>query len=311
MKLSHYISIARPDNWFKNVLILPGFVFAIYDLPQLASWDVLPVLLLGLVSTCLVASSNYTLNEVLDAPKDALHPVKKSRPVAAGLVSIPVAYFQWILLAVAGLVLAWMIGIHFFLSALALWIMGILYNAPPFRLKRFPYIDVLTESINNPIRLLLGWYTVNTLYPPTLSLLLAYWMIGAFFMAVKRYAEYRRIDDPVRAAQYRESFSHYTEYRLLQSIVFYVAAFAMFFGIFMVRYRLELILSVPFIAGFISAYLKIGFQEDSPTQYPEQLYKETAFVLYAGLCIGIVFLLLLVDLPFIHDWFSPLHLPGE
>ena len=54
------------------------------------------------------------------------------------------------------------------------------------------FVDVLVESINNPIRLLAGWYIADrtrTLLP--LSLILSYWMIGCYFMALKRYSEYR------------------------------------------------------------------------------------------------------------------------
>lgn len=291
--------------------MLSGVVFAIYDAPQLASWDLLLPVMLGLVATCLVASSNYTLNEILDASTDALHPVKKTRPIPLGQVSVPIAYVQWIVLAVFGLGLALIVNLPFFLCALAFWVMGLLYNVPPIRLKQIPYVDVLSESVNNPIRLLLGWFTVNAEYPPTLSLLLAYWMIGAFFMAVKRYAEYRRIGDSEQAALYRKSFSHYSEYRLLLSIIYYAAAFALFFGIFLARYRLELILTVPLIAGFISLYMKIGFLEDSPAQYPERLYKHNSFVLYSVLCVGVILLLLFVDLPIIHQIFAPYHLPGQ
>lgn len=306
-----YLLIARPDNWFKNVFVLPGIVFALYDRPELASWDLIPTVLLGLIATCAVASSNYTLNEILDAATDVMHPVKRERPVPSGRINLKLAYVQWIVLAAVGLLLAWLVGQAFFFSALGLWIMGILYNAPPFRLKQIPYLDVLSESLNNPIRLLLGWFMVSTQYPPTLSLLLAYWMIGAFFMAVKRYAEYRRIGDPRQAALYRQSFSYYNEYRLLISIIYYVAAFALFFGIFMVRYRLELIVSVPFIAGFMAYYMKIGMLADSPAQYPENLYKQSSFVLYVAFCVGIVLLLLFVDIPFIHTAFAPQHMPGQ
>ena len=291
--------------------MLPGVVFAIYDLPSLASWNLVTPILIGLVSACLIASSNYTLNEILDASTDALHPVKKTRPIPSGKVNVLYAYVQWVTLALLGLGLGLTIGLPFFFSAVALWIMGLFYNVPPIRLKELPYIDVLAESLNNPIRLLLGWFTINTLYPPTLSLLLAYWMIGAFFMAVKRYAEYRRIGDAHKAAQYRKSFSYYNEYRLLLSIIYYAAAFALFFGVFMVRYRLELILSVPFIAGFISLYMKIGLLEDSPAQYPERLYKHTSFVVYSALCVGVVLLLLFIDVPLIHQVFQPYHLPGQ
>ena len=62
--------------------------------------------------------------------------------------------------------------------------MGTFYNMPPIRTKELPYIDVLTESINNPIRLLLGWFALVDNRIPPASLLIAYWALGAFFMAL-------------------------------------------------------------------------------------------------------------------------------
>ena len=89
---------------------------------------------------------------------------------------------------------------------LALWVMGCVYNIPPVRSKDLPYLDVLSESINNPLRMLAGWYMTGIdAFAPT-SLLLSYWMVGCYFMAIKRYAEYNEIDDPERAAAYRSSF---------------------------------------------------------------------------------------------------------
>jgi 4-hydroxybenzoate polyprenyltransferase len=189
--------------------------------------------------------------------------------------------------------------------------MGLLYNASPVRLKDKPYLDVLSESVNNPLRLVLGWAAVNGAYPPTLSLILAYWMIGAFFMAVKRFAEYRRIDNPSTAARYRRSFAHYNEYRLILSIVYYASAFSFFFGIFMIRYRIELVLSTPLLAGFIPVYMRMGFWQDSPAQYPEKLYKQRILVAYTALCVLLVTTLLFVDLPFVESFLQPWHLPGQ
>ncbi len=149
---------------------------------------------------------------------------------------------------------------YFFIAALALWIMGCVYNIPPLRSKDKPYIDVLSESVNNPLRLLLGWYATGILVLPPVSLVLAYWMVGAFFMAVKRFAEYRRIGDPQISSEYRQSFRHYTETRLLVSIIYYAVSFGLFFGIFLMRYKMEMILSIPFIAGFIAWYIHLGLR---------------------------------------------------
>ncbi len=302
--LRPYVQIARFDHWFKNVFMLPGVVLALYAQPDLIS----PVLLLRLVVALLaagfVASSNYVINELLDAPFDALHPVKKHRPIPSGGINTRLVYAEWLLLAAVGLTLAATLGWTFFIIDLSLWIMGCLYNIPPLRSKDKPFLDVLSESVNNPIRLLLGWYaTAITILPP-LSLLLSYWMIGAFFMAVKRFAEYRKINDPERAASYRRSFHYYTEERLLTSIVYYAVAFALFFGIFLIRYKMELILAVPLVAGFMAWYLQLGFLEDSPAQYPERLYKERTFTLYCIACALSMMILLFVDFQWMHTLFQ-------
>lgn len=299
-----YIKIARFDHWFKNVFMIPGVVVAFYASPELLSVNSLINIVIGLLAAGFVASSNYVINELLDAPFDALHPVKKYRPIPSGGVNTKIVYFEWIFLAVLGLSFAWYLGIYFFLSALALWIMGCIYNIPPFRSKDKPYLDVLSESVNNPLRLMMGWYATSIIVLPPVSLLLAYWMIGAFFMAVKRFAEYRRINDPVLSANYRRSFKYYDEERLLISILYYAVTFGLFFGIFLMRYKMELILSIPLVAGFMAWYIKLGFIENSPAQYPELLYKQKGFTIYCVIC-GIVFpLLLFVDFPLLYTIFE-------
>ncbi len=306
-----YFQICRADHWFKNVFMLPGVVFAVYDAPHLLTWSILPQFLIGLAATCLVASSNYALNELLDAPMDALHPVKKMRPVPSGKVNMKIGYMVFAVVGLLGLAAGFQVNMAFFASLLMLQIMGLLYNTPPIRLKDKPYLDVLSESINNPLRLFLGWFTVNPAYPPTLSLIMAYWMIGAFFMTVKRYGEYRRIGDKATAVKYRKSFSHYNEYYLILSMVYYASAFGLFFGIFLIRYRIELILSVPFIAGLIPVYMRLGFWKDSPAQYPEKLFKQRGLMVYATACLVLTLALLFIDIPFIENLFQPLSLPGN
>src|SRR4029453_5982519 len=101
-----------------------------------------PRIVLGLISVCLVASSNYVINEVLDAPSDPAHPVKKNRPVPSGAVSIPLAYVQWIALMVIGVGLGFMVSRPFALTVFILWVMGCVYNIPPLRSKDGAYVDV-------------------------------------------------------------------------------------------------------------------------------------------------------------------------
>lgn len=210
-----------------------------------------------------------------------------------------------VIFAIAGLSVASVFGREFLVVAAVLMFMGVLYNVPPIRTKDRPYIDVLSESLNNPLRLLLGWYATGVDLVIPVSLVMAYWMLGAFFMAIKRFAEYRTINDANLAAEYRKSFGHYTQDRLLVSAAYYAVAFGLFVGIFLIRYRVELILSLPFLAGFAAWYLHLGLKPDSPTQYPERLYQEKSFVAYAVLCLVIMIALMFIDIPKIADVVTP------
>ena len=189
-------------------------------------------------------------------------------------------------------------------AALSLWVMGVVYNVKPLRSKELPYLDVLSESVNNPIRLLLGWFPLIQDKVPPLSLVFSYWMVGAFFMALKRFAEYRAIGDRATAIRYRRSFKHYDEQRLLVSVFFYAITASLFAGVFIVRYHLELILGIPVGAGFLAWYLKLGLEEDSPVQNPERLYRERGFLLYTIGCLAVFVLLMFVQIPALYDAFN-------
>jgi 4-hydroxybenzoate polyprenyltransferase len=299
-----YVQIARVDHWFKNTFMILGVILAVFYEPQVAVWSSVPALIVAVAATCLVASSNYVLNELLDGPNDMLHPEKRRRPVPSGRVRPAIAYVEWLLLAVIGLALALSLNVYFFAAALWLWVMGIAYNVPPLRTKEWPYLDVLSESVNNPIRLMLGWFALVTAHFPPVSLAISYWMVGAFFMAMKRYAEYRQIGDARVAAAYRRSFEYYTEERLLISLFFYATACALFAGIFIVRYHAELILFAPLAAGLFAYYMKLGLQRDSPVQNPEKLYRQRGFVAYLVVCFFAFVVLMFTSIPKMYDVFN-------
>jgi len=297
--LAGHLRIARVDHWVKNVFVLPGIVVALsIDRLALAALD--PVnLLIGLLAVCLVTSSNYVINEVLDAPFDVKHPLKYNRPVASGLVSIPLAYAQWLVLVLIGIALGLKISVPFTATLIALWIMGCVYNIPPVRSKDLPYVDVLSEAINNPLRMLAGWYLISSDIVPPSSLLMSYWMAGCYFMAIKRYAEFREIGDSSQSAAYRKSFAYYTEERLLISIAFYSALAMLFLGAFIMRYRLELVLSFPLIALVMAVYLSLAFKDNSAAARPEGLYREPVLMTAVIACTALMLSLLFIDIPII------------
>jgi 4-hydroxybenzoate polyprenyltransferase len=302
--IKDYASIARPDHWCKNAFMILGVLLAYFYHPDLLDWASVGGIAWAVLVTCLVASSNYVLNEILDAPTDLEHPSKRYRPIPSGRVRVPLAYAEWLLLGVVGLTMASAVNRPFLYSALFLLVMGLIYNVPPVRSKDLPYVDVLSESVNNPIRLLLGWFAVTAAEVPPISLLIAYWMIGAFFMATKRFSEYRTIGDPVVAGAYRKSFRHYDEPKLLVSMFFYTTCFALFLGVFIIRYHLELILSFPLIAGFVCYYLMVAFKENSAAQNPERLYRERGLMVFLAICMITFITLMFVHIPKLYELFN-------
>ena len=291
-----YIKIARPDHWFKNIFMLPGTALALVIFPYRHEHFFFQ-LLLGLMSTCLVASANYVINEYLDAEFDRFHPIKKNRPAVAGRIHPVYGIIEYCFLALLGLISAWVIGIWFLVFSILLLIMGILYNVSPIRLKDRVYIDVLSESFNNPLRFFLGWHIVEKTYLPPSSILLAYWFGGAFLMAAKRYAEYNKIDDPACAGQYRRSFRFYSPNSLLLSMFFYAMNAALFLGVFLVKYRIEFILCFPFIALLFTWYAWYALNGDLVTENPEKIYKKGKFLLYTFFVVILFFILFFIDIP--------------
>jgi hypothetical protein len=71
----------------------------------------------------------------------------------------------------------------------------------------------------------------------------------------------------------------------------------LFFGAFVMRYRLELILSFPLIAFIMAMYLNLAFKEDGAVQAPEKLWKEAPLMLASCLCLIVMVVLMNVSLP--------------
>ena len=314
--LKEYIAVMRPDNWVKNLFMVPGMLFALSVFQTPFTTELWVKIVVGIISICLIASANYVINEYLDKSFDQFHPLKKNRSSVVFIINPVILYSQYAVLAVIGLGLAFLVSVKFLSVAFFLLVMGVIYNVKPFRSKDRVFLDVLSESVNNPIRFAAGWFIfspslglpntkwdldwINT-FPPV-SIIIAYWMGGAFLMATKRFAEFRLIGDPSVAGQYRRSFRYYTENSLLVSMFFYAITSAFFLGIFLIKDRIELLVSFPFFALLFSWYLRIGLLTDSPVQGSEKLYTRKWFMLYLILFTTLLCVLMFVKIPWLH-WF--------
>ena len=305
-KMKKYIKIARPDHWVKNTFIFPGIViaFLLGDVTH-EPITLLIRLIAGFFATCFIASANYVINEWLDAEFDKFHPTKKFRPVVSENMKFSLVMVEYAVCIILGVLLSLLVNIPFLIVELILLFMGVLYNVKPIRTKDITYLDVLSESVNNMLRLLLGWFIITDHLIPPSSILIGYWFAGAFLMATKRFAEYRMIGDPSVAGLYRKSFKYYTEVSLLVSSFFYAMTSTFFIGVFMIKYRLQYLFGMPFMFGLFCLYLSIAFKPDSAAQKPEKLYREKKLLVYLLLVVLVFTVLTFVDIPMPDYWMSP------
>ena len=171
-------------------------------------------------SAAAIASANYVINEWLDARYDIFHPTKSQRPGGGQGALGRRSWFTPSMSSSPSLAsaLGAQVSKLFLLTSVLFLVSGIIYNVAPIRTKERVYLDVLSEALNNPIRLTLGWSMIDPTTLPPSSLLLGYWMGGAFLMTIKRFAEYRTVvatSGMENLGLYRRSFRAYTENTLL------------------------------------------------------------------------------------------------
>ena len=295
-----YLTLARLDHVTKHVFILPGLILAYALLP--GTKTLLVSVPLGFLSAICIASANYVINEWLDREHDAAHPTKSQRRSVVVALQPAGVYGEYLLFAIAGLILAYLINTLFFITSVAFLASGILYNVPPVRAKDKPYLDVLMECLNNPIRFMLGWAMVEAVTLPPVSVLAAYWMAGAFLMATKRLGEYRDLAATAGVSvlrQYRRSFRFYTEESLMVSCFVYAMMSAFLMGIFLVKYRVEYILVFPFVSGLFAVYLWLATRPGSVVQHPERLFHSRRLDVMLAATVIVFIFATFVDMPFL------------
>jgi hypothetical protein len=143
---------------------------------------------------------------------------------------------------------------------------------------------------------------------PPLSLIMAYWTAGAFLMSAKRLSEYRDISASGGVEKlhlYRSSFRSYTSDNLTVSCFLYAMLSAFFIAIFLIKYRLEYIIALPFIAFLFASYLWLSLRKDSIAQRPERMFQSRRLLVSLGMAVIVIIVVSFVDLPFLKDLFEP------
>jgi 4-hydroxybenzoate polyprenyltransferase len=250
-----------------------------------------------------LSSANYTINEWLDAPFDAMHPTKRARPAVQTNMSPTIVFAQYILLTAVGMLAANTLGYSFAAVATVFAVFGVLYNVRPIRAKDRAFLDVIVESVNNPLRFLFGWFAVVPHVAPPVSILLAYWFGGAFLMTAKRVSEHRAIVEAggtENLAAYRPSFAVYTHSSLVTSCLVYAQGFAFMMAIFLLKYRIEYLVVIPLFIALFAAYMRLALTPDSAAARPEELMRQPAMLIGAAVTMALFGVLTFVDLPWLN-----------
>jgi 4-hydroxybenzoate polyprenyltransferase len=297
--LRDYIALARFDHFTKHIFIVPGIVLA-YLLRGGPSHFPLTQVIYGFVAAICIASANYVINEYLDRDFDRHHPTKSRRRAVACSLRGSFVKLEWAAFAVIGLSCAWLGSVTLFGTACIFALQGIVYNVPPLRSKDKPYWDVISESINNPLRLTIGWVMIDPFTLPPSSVILAYWFGGAFLMAAKRYSEYREIvgsHGTELLIRYRASFAGYTEVSLNISCFVYGLLSTFFLAIFLIKYRVEYLVVVPPIIALFGFYLALSTKPASSAQNPEKLFREPKLIGLVVILVALFVVATYVDMP--------------
>lgn len=208
MLLYYLLKSARPRQWTKNFsvfapLLFSGWLFT-FEKVTLAIW--------AFFLFCLLSSSVYFINDLIDRPQDRLHPFKKLRPIASGKLDPRLALT--IAVGTIFLVLIWsfQFKLAFSVAVAAFIVLQLSYSL---FIKEIILLDVMAIAASFVIRVYAGAFIISAHI--NVWFLLAVVSTSLFLAIAKRRSELTLLRGQEVAGQHRITLSHYPE-TLLQSL---------------------------------------------------------------------------------------------
>jgi len=195
----------RPRQWIKNLILYAGWLFSLGE--RTFEWSN-ELALLGratwaFAAFCLLSSSIYLFNDMMDVKADRRHPVKRRRPIASGALPIPVAAWASLVLLAGGLSLALTTNTGFAAAAVMYVVMVTLYSLA---LKRVPILDSMIIAFGFVLRAIAGALAVEVAI--SVWLVVCTIFLALFLGFAKRRSELVTLGE--EAANHRDILAQYT-----------------------------------------------------------------------------------------------------
>lgn len=113
---------------------------------------------LAFLAFCLIASSGYIVNDLLDLKVDRSHPHNKIRPFASGALSTKNGLAIFVILCLLGFFLSFFINIHFLFLVFFYWSLSLLYS---FKLKKIIILDIIVLGVFYTLRIIGGSFATE------------------------------------------------------------------------------------------------------------------------------------------------------
>lgn len=221
----YYLKLLRPRQWLKNFALLAAPMFG----GQLFLPEIMTPIFWGFIAFCLLSSSTYVINDLLDVEKDKLHPFKKNRPIASGVISPKAGIIYFIILISLSLYISFNTSVLFFLIAILYLILQLSYSLV---FKNLVIFDILIIASGYFLRVYAG--EIISGYHISIWLLLTTVSISLFLAVGKRRSELTLLKDKTgnHLAAVRKSLSHYSESLLDAYSMMFAASTLIFYALF-------------------------------------------------------------------------------